>query len=140
MTVFARVFCFCLVVLNTSVNAQVVDEVKTITIKKSKFFLKAKFDDTFYKVLAVDQNGNTDEEAIKSFNIFFKEGKNAFELKVNGNTLPKKTIEYFTKKRKFATNVCITKIKAETKDGHLEELPDLCDIVLFPDCKNNKHK
>ena len=39
------------------------------------------------------------------------------------------------------TKICLTKLKAETKDGHLEDLPDLCDIVIFPDCKKvNKTK
>ena len=47
---------------------------------------------------------------------------------------------FLIKKRKFATKICLTNIVAEDKDGHLESLPELCDIVIFPDCKkvNNK--
>ena len=31
-------------------------------------------------------------------------------------------------------------IKAENKEGHLEDLPDLYDIVIFPDCRSVKKK
>ena len=58
--------------------------------------------------------------------------------KISGNVFSDEVIKYFTKKRKTATKICLTSIVAETSDGHLEELPDLCDIVIFPDCKKVK--
>jgi hypothetical protein len=109
--------------------------IKTIKIKKEKLFVKAAFDDTEFKVIAFDIYGNPHEQAIKSFNIFYHEGKTNYEAPVVGNTFPKKTIDFLTKKKKIATKICLTKIKAEDKDGHIEDLPDLCDIVIFPDCK-----
>lgn len=116
-------------------------EVKTIKIKKETLFVKAAFDDTEYKVIAFDRYGNPHEQAIKSFSIFYKDGKTAYEAPVVGNTFPDKTIKFLTKKKTTATKICLTKLKAEDKDGHVEDLPDLCDIVIFPDCKKvNKNK
>lgn len=116
-------------------------EVKTIKIKKESLFVKAAFDETEYKVIAFDRYGNPHEQAIKSFSIFYKDGKTAYEAPVVGNTFPAKTIKFLTKKRTTATKICLTKLKAEDPEGHLEDLPDLCDIVIFPDCKKvNKSK
>lgn len=117
------------------------EEVKSIKVKKEKLFAKAAFDETNYKVIAFDHYGNPHEQAIKSFSIVYSEGKNVFEAAVTGNTFPEKTIKFFTKTRTNAAKICLTKLKAQDKDGHIEDLPDLCDIVLFPDCKKvNKHK
>ncbi len=116
-------------------------KVQTIKIKKESLFVKAAFDETEYKVIAFDKYGNPHEQAIKSFSIFYKDGKTAYEAAVVGNTFPDKTIKFLTKKKATATKICLTKLKAEDKEGHLEDLPDLCDIVIFPDCKKvNKSK
>jgi hypothetical protein len=112
--------------------------VQTIKVKKEKLFVKAAFDDTEFKVIAFDRYGNPHEQAIKSFVIVYKEDDKAYRAPVEGNTFPKKTIDFLTKKKKFATKICLTQLKAEDKDGHLEDLPDLCDIVIFPDCKKTK--
>jgi hypothetical protein len=119
--------------------SQETEGVKTIKVKREKLFAKAAFDDTEYKVIAFDRYGNPHEEAIKSFTIFYKEDNVARQAQVQGNIFPKKTIDFLTKKKKLATKICLINIKAEDKDGHLEDLPDLCDIVIFPDCKSNKH-
>ena len=112
--------------------------VKNIKVKKETLFVKATFDDTEFKVIALDRYGNPHEQAIKSFSIFYKDGKTAYEAPVVGNTFPQKTITFLTKKKPTATKICLTKLKAEDKDGHIEDLPDLCDIVIFPDCKKVK--
>lgn len=113
---------------------------KSIKIKKENLFSKAAFDETNYKVIAFDRYGNPHEEAIKSFTIFYKEGKNIYEAPVKGNTFPENTVRFLTKKKTTATKICLIKLKAENKDGHMEELPDLCDIVIFPDCKKTHKK
>lgn len=128
------------ITLSTVCYGQQTNEVKTIRIKKETQFVKAAFDDTEFKAIAFDRFGNPHENAIKSYTIFFKEGRSVYESQVVGNTFSQKTINYLTKKKKFATKICLIKIVAEDKDGHLEDLPDLCDIVIFPDCKKvNKH-
>lgn len=119
----------------STVFSQESNEVQTIKVKKEKLFTKAAFDDTEFKVIAFDKYGNPHEQAIKSFSIFYKEGKTSYLAPVEGNTFPKKTIDFLTKKKKEATKICLTNLKAEDKDGHIEDLPDLCDIVIFPDCK-----
>lgn len=115
-------------------------EVKKIKITKENSFIKAAFDEAEYKVIAFDRFGNPHESAVKSFVIKYVENKTVFQSTVSGNTFPDKTIAFLTKKKKEATKICLEKIVAEDKDGHLETLPDLCDIVIFPICKkvNNK--
>jgi len=113
-------------------------EVQTIKVKKEKLFVKAAFDETEFKVIAFDHYGNPHENAIKSFTISYKENNTSYQAPVVGNIFPKKTIDFLTKKKKMATKICLTNLKAEDKDGHLEDLPDLCDIVIFPDCKKVK--
>ncbi|MES2567193.1 MAG: hypothetical protein V4565_10025 [Bacteroidota bacterium] len=133
-------FLFFISFASTSYS-QVANEVKSIKVKKEKLFVKAAFDDTEFKVIAFDHYGNPHEQAIKSFSIFYKDGKTSYQAPVQGNTFPKKTIDFLTKKKKEATKICLTNLKAEDKDGHIEDLPDLCDIVIFPDCKKiNKNR
>ena len=131
-------FFILLFVINTSV-AQNNTDVKTIKVKKELEFVKAAFDDTEYKVIAFDKYGNPHQNVIKSFTIFYKENNTAYENNMMGNVFTETVIKFFTKKRKTATKICLTKILAENSEGHLEELPDLCDIVIFPDCKKVKH-
>jgi hypothetical protein len=126
---------FILIIAGLGAYAQQTEPVKTIKIKKDKLFAKAAFDDTEFKVIAFDRYGNPHQEAIKSFTIYYKEGKHEFQNPVVGNVFPQKTINFLTKKKKFATKICLTNLIAEDKEGHLEELPDLCDIIIFPDCK-----
>lgn len=117
------------------------EEPQTIKIQKQESFIKAQFDETNYKVIAMDRYGNPHEEAIKEYVITYSENGQIFEARVIGHTFPEKTIQYLTKKRQTAVKICIIKIIAEDKDGHLQKLPDLCDIVIFPDCKKvNKKK
>jgi hypothetical protein len=118
--------------------AQTTSDLKTITIKKEATLVKAAFDEAEYKVIAFDRFGNPHESAVKSFVIFYKEKNNAYEKKITGNVFTEEVINYLTKKRKTATKICISSIIAESRDGHLEELPSLCDIVIFPDCKKVK--
>jgi len=117
-------------------------EVEKIKIKKEDPFFKAEFDETNYKVIALDKYGNPHENVIKSFKITFQDTQGHFESKVVGNTFPEKTIKYL-KKRTRATNLCLKEIVAEDTDGHVQSLPDKCGVLIYPDCKNcdpNKKK
>lgn len=128
-------------ILSIITYSQETEGIKTIKVKKERLYEKAVFDNTEFKVIAFDRYGNPHEQAIKYFTIFYKENKTVYEAPIEGNTFPQKTVEFLTKKKKFATKICLIKIKAENKEGHLEDLPDLCDIVIFPDCKKvNKTK
>lgn len=132
---------FSFLLSSSSIIAQEKDGVQTFKIEKEKLFVRAAFDETEYKVIAFDRYGNPHEQAIKSFTILYKEDKTSYQAPVEGNTFPKKTIDFLTKKKKLATKICLTNLKAQDKDGHVEDLPDLCDIVIFPDCKKvNKTK
>ncbi len=122
---------FCL--LNTCLFSQ---EIEKIKIVKEETFFKADFDETEYKVFAVDKYGNPYMDVVKSFKITFQDSKGHFESAVVGNTFPKKTINYLTKGRTKATNVCLKDIVAEDKEGHVQKLPDKCGVLIYPDCKN----
>ena len=111
-----------------------------IKIEKEVTFVKAAFDEAEYKVIAFDKYGNPHIESVKEFTIEYSDGKNIFKAKAMGNKFPEKTIKFLTQKRETATNICLRNIKAENKDGHLEEVPDLCGIIIFPDCKKMKSK
>ncbi len=132
---------FCLLMTYSCFSQENTDEpIKKIKIERQSVFTKAAFDEADYKVIAFDRFGNPHNQAIKSFSIKYIDGKTTYEAPIEGNVFPDKTIKFLTKKRKFATKICLLKIVAEDKDGHLETLPELCDIVIFPDCKkvNNK--
>ena len=123
--------------LTSSIFSQekIEDPIKKIKIEKESLFVKAAFDEAEYKVIAFDRYGNPHTQAIKSFTIKYIDGKTTYEAPVEGNVFPDKTIQFLTKKRKYATKICLSKIVAEDKEGHFENLPELCDIVIFPDCK-----
>ncbi len=125
--------------LSLALNAQENTDVKSIKIKREELYTKAAFDETEYKVIAFDKYGNPHEKAIKSFVISFNDNGNLMQAKVIGNVFPDKTIKYLTKKRINSTKICLEKIVAENPDGHNEQLPNLCEIVIFPDCKKVKH-
>ncbi len=128
--------CFC----TFSVFSQENDGVKTLKIKRESLFVKAAFDEGDYKVVAFDRYGNPHENAIKSFSIFYMDGKTAYQATVEGNTFPDKTIKFLTKTKTTATKICLTQLVAKDAEGHEEKLPDLCDIVIFPDCKKVNKK
>jgi hypothetical protein len=131
-------FLFLIVIFTLQIfqiKGQENNEVKTIKIKKEAFFTKAVFDEAEYKVVAIDKNNNPHFNAIKSFVIIYKGKKNVYQLKVEGNVFPKKTIDFLTKKKKEATKIVLSQIKAEDSEGHLEVLPDIYNVVIFPDCK-----
>lgn len=118
-------------------------EIEKIKIAKEDPFYKAEFDETNYRVFASDKYGNPYEDVVKSFVITFQDSKGHFQSAVVGNTFPKKTINYLTKGRSKATNICLKEIVAEDKEGHVQKLPDKCGVLIYPDCKNcdpNKKK
>ena len=118
------------------------EEIEKIKIKKENPFVMADFDETKYKVIALDKYGNPHEEVVKSFAVTFQDSKGHFKLAVVGNTFPEKTIKYL-KKRERVTNLCLKEIVAEDSEGHTQTVPDKCGILIYPDCKNcdpNKSK
>src|SRR6266480_3400971 len=132
MNSFSKILLsFILVFLSFTSRSQ---EVETIKIQKEETFIKADFDETNYQVFAVDKYGNPYMDAVKSFKITFQDSKGHFEAAIVGNTFPKKTINYLTKGRTKATNVCFKEIVAEDKEGHVQKLPDKCGVLIFPDC------
>jgi hypothetical protein len=131
---------FSVVLLTSFYSVFSQEEIKIIKIEKEKIFVKAAFDESEYKVIAFDRYGNPHPDAITSFTIRYKDGKTSYQAPVDGNVFPKNTINFLTKKKKEATKICLENIKAIDKDGHVEDLPSMCDIVIFPDCKKTIKK
>ncbi len=136
MTKLLLLFSICfLYVTNVTAQEEPNTGTKKIKIEKELPFVKAAFNEAEYKVVAFDKFGNPHMEAITSFVIQYIENKKVYQAPVKGNVFPEKTIQFFTKKRTLATKVCLINIVAADENAHSQSLPDLCDIVLFPDCK-----
>lgn len=128
-------FFISLIFVSNQVLQAQEEPVKKIKIEKEYAYVKAAFNEADYKVVAFDKFGNPHQDAIKSFVIQYIEDKKVYQSAVDGNVFPEKTIKFLTKKKKYATKICLIKIVAQDKEEHLQSLPDLCDIVIFPDCK-----
>lgn len=128
-------FFISLIFISNQVLKAQEEPVKKIKIEKEYAYVKAAFNEADYKVVAFDKFGNPHQDAIKSFVIQYIEDKKVYQSAVEGNVFPEKTIKFLTKKKKYATKICLIKIVAQDKEEHLQSLPDLCDIVIFPDCK-----
>ncbi len=123
---FLKFIAFSFLLLPSFLFSQ---EIEKIKIAKEDPFFKADFDETEYKVFALDKYGNPYMDVVKSFKITFQDSKGHFESAVVGNTFPKKTINYLTKGRDRATNICLKDIVAEDKEGHIQKLPDKCGVL-----------
>ena len=111
------------------------EDVEKIKVKKENPFVRAEFDETNYKVIALDKYGNPHENVVKSFVITFQDTKGHFKTAIVGNTFPAQTIKYL-KKREKATSLCLKEIVAEDSEGHIQSVPDKCGVLFYPDCKN----
>ncbi len=134
--------CLLILLIGAFKHTAYSQDVEKIKIKKEDPFLKAEFDESNYKVIALDKYGNPYENVVKSFVITFQDTEGHFKSKVEGNTFPEKTIKYL-KKRTRATNLCLREVVAVDEEGHKQVLPDKCGILIYPDCKNcdpNKKK
>jgi hypothetical protein len=108
------------------------EEPQTIRIKKESNILKAVFDNTELRLLAIDRFGNPKENKIVSFLLWVKGQGEGRPLNGFSNSLSGEMINLL-KKQKKATKIFFTEVTVEEDDGHLTRLPDVID-VWFPDC------
>lgn len=106
----------------------------TIKIRKKQLLKKAEYDETEYKVIAVDIYGNPKIESVASFELHFQVKGKLYKFSSPTNQLTPEMIKKM-KELKKATKVWFTKIKGTESDGHLVDLPDF-DYMVFPDCRN----
>ncbi|MBC7865301.1 MAG: hypothetical protein IAF38_20160 [Bacteroidia bacterium] len=95
---------------------------------------KAEYDETDYKVIAVDRYGNPKTESVVGFELHFMEKGKERSFKSNSNTLTPEMVAKL-KDLKKATQVWFTKIKGDEGEGHLVDLPNF-DYMIFPKCVN----
>ncbi len=107
-----------------------------IHVKKVDQLVKAVFDITEMRLIAVDRFGNPKENAVRSFMLYYKIKNKTFQFSSPSNNL---TVEMQEKLKalKSAQKVFFTTIKAEDDQGHIVNLPDVIEVV-FPDCKKTK--
>ncbi len=114
-------------------NNLLAQEPQTIKVKKEQNLVKAYFDNTELKLMAIDRFGNPKENKITSYKLWIKEpgGKplNGFDNKLNAGMVNE------LNKQKKATKIFFTEISVEDDNGHIIKLPDVIE-VWFPNCKN----
>ena len=108
-------------------------EPQTIKVKKEQNLVKAYFDNTELKLMAIDRFGNPKENKITGYKLWIKErdGKplSGFDNKLNAGMVNE------LNKQKKATKIFFTEISVEDDNGHIIKLPDVIE-VWFPNCKN----
>lgn len=110
------------------------EEPTVIKVRKSHNLVKAVFDNTEYRLFAVDKFGNPKDNKIASYTLWIKEKKKVKSFQGYSNALTPEMLKEL-KKLKKATKIVFTGVKAETFETHFVDLPDIYD-TWFPDCKN----
>jgi hypothetical protein len=126
----------CVLVINLipfAINAQD-QEPETIRIKKESRLVKAVFDNTEHRLMAVDRFGNPRENKIVSYKLYVKTRRETKEFTGYSNKLNDEMVNYLNKQGS-ATKIFFTEVSAEDDDGHLVKLPDVIE-TWFPDCRN----
>lgn len=110
------------------------EEPQTIRVKKESNLAKAVFDNTEFRLMAIDRFGNPKENKIVSYKLWIR-GKGATTaLDGHSNSLTPDMIRALKKQSK-AVKIFFTDISVQEDDGHLVKLPDVID-TWFPDCEN----
>lgn len=109
-------------------------EPATIRIKKESDLQKAVFDNTEYRLFAVDRFGNPQENEILQYVLTVKTARDARNFQGYGNKLSPDMVKYL-RQQKTAAKIFFTSISAKDDNGHAVKLPDIID-TWFPDCRN----
>ncbi len=126
-----RMLFLCFIITATFSFAQ---QPQTIKVKRESNLVKAVFDNTEFKLMAVDRFGNPKENKIVSYKLYVKTKKNTIEFTGFNNSLSPEMINYLNKLTKTA-KLFFTEINAQEDDSHLTKLPDVIE-PWFPNCKN----
>ncbi len=127
-----RIVLFILLFCGIKLYAQ--EPVQTIKVKREQNIVKAVFDNTEYRLFAVDRFGNPRENEIVSYVLWIKESKGTKKFVGESNTLTPEMLKELRKLKK-ATKIFFTNIKVKADDEHIADLPDVID-TWFPDCKD----
>lgn len=106
----------------------------TIKVKKESNLVKAVFDNTEFRLIAVDRFGNPKENKVVSYKLYVKTKKDTKEFTGFNNSLTPEMIKYLNK-LKTSAKIFFTEINVEEDDSHLIKLPDVIE-QWFPKCDN----
>ena len=106
----------------------------SIKVKKSSNLAKVAFDNTTSKLVVMDRFGNPTEARILNYRLHVKLKRETRVFEGNSNSLTREMVN-FLNGLNTATKIFFTDLKAEEREGHLSDLPDLIE-TWFPDCSN----
>jgi len=109
-------------------------EPATIRVKRESSLVKAVFDNTQLKLMAVDRFGNPRENRIVSYKLYVKAKRETKEFSGFSNDLTDEMIKYL-EKQKSAVKIFFTEVTVRDENEHLLRLPDVID-TWFPQCGN----
>lgn len=132
MKLFKIFFFFFSIFCSSHVFSQ---ETKTIKVRKESDLVKAVFDNTEFKLIAIDRFGNPKDNKIVSYKLYVKEKKGTKEFQGYSNRLNPDMVSYLNKLKNSA-KIFFTEISVKDDDEHLIKLPDVID-VWFPQCTNH---
>lgn len=110
------------------------DEPQTIRVRRESNLAKAVFDNTEWRLMAIDRFGNPKENKIVSYKLWIKGRAGTKPFEGFSNALTGEMISALKKQTK-AIKIFFTDISAQDDNGHLVKLPDVVE-AWFPDCGN----
>lgn len=125
---------FSFLVFIIGLNSIEAQEPQTIKIKRESRLVKAVFDNTQMRLMAIDRYGNPRDNKIVSYKLYVKARRETKEFIGYSNSLTAEMINYLDKQPK-AVKIFFTEINVRDDDEHLVKLPDVID-TWFPDCSN----
>lgn len=111
-------------------------EPETIGFKKESNLVKAYFDPSEFKLIAIDRFGNPKENSIASFKMYVKGKKDNKAFESFSGALTSEMINYLNN-LKTATKLFFTDVVSTDENRHLTKLPDVIEM-WFPNCKNTQ--
>ena len=129
-------YIFVLLVVNCFlINGQ---EPKTIKVRKESDLVKAYFDPSEMKLMAIDRFGNPRDNQIASFKLYVKTKRDGKAFESFNGQLNAEMIGYLNK-LKDAAKIFFTNILVKDDKEQLINLPDVID-VWFPTANNSNKK
>lgn len=123
-----------LVCCGPTVLAQEEEEPQVIRVRRESNLAKAVFDNTEFRLMAIDRFGNPKENKIVSYKLWIKGRSGTTPFEGFNNALTGEMISALKKQTK-ATKIFFTDISVQDDNGHLVKLPDVVE-AWFPDCNN----
>jgi hypothetical protein len=125
---------FCLLCFQETMLFAQEERPATIRVRKESDLVKAVFDNTIPRLMAVDRFGNPRENRIVSYKLYVKDKKETKLFVGYSNNLTDEMVKHLNR-QKSAVKIFFTEITVKDDNEHLVKLPDVIE-TWFPDCGN----